>query len=241
MKLYIKTRNKFLRISILILIIALIVIFKFNNGTLGNFLLGIFASTFIITIQYDLSSKVEESKLLIDKLKKISDICFDFNEFNTFSVDHFAVNFEKKLHIFKNKIEYIFNLNDQLGNIKDLNIKTKKDLNTIIQKIGDLETNLYFIFKDFDQQNKKMKIIYFMEFYHIIKEFNFEALDKMVTNLGCKIDSEEYFKRNYKEKKTTKFQYLKYKTSIQIYNTQLEEKHAIEYKALKNQFEKFMK
>ena len=69
MKLYIETRNKFFKISIIILLISLITILKFRINELGYFLLGIFASTLIIAIQSNMSAKVEESKLLIDILK----------------------------------------------------------------------------------------------------------------------------------------------------------------------------
>lgn len=86
MKLYIETRNKFFKISIIILLISLITILKFRINELGYFLLGIFASTLIIAIQSNMSAKVEESKLLIDILKKMRDLCYNFDKFNTFSV-----------------------------------------------------------------------------------------------------------------------------------------------------------
>lgn len=240
MKLYLKTRNNFFKISILILIIAIVVIFKFDNEVLGNFLLGIFASTLIITIQYDLSSKVEESKLLICKLKRISDMCFDFRDFNTFSVDFFALDFEEKFCKYRDKINEIFNLNDELGNIKDLNKKTKNNLKIINMKIFKLEKDLYFILKNFENQNNKMKIVYFMEFYAILKDFNFDELKSMVIELACKIDFEEYRAHDYDTEKNRKLKYLEYETSIHVYNKQLEIKHSIEYKALKKKFETYM-
>ena len=97
MKLYIETRNKFFKISIIILLISLITILKFRINELGYFLLGIFASTLIIAIQSNMSAKVEESKLLIDILKKMRDLCYNFDKFNTFSVDFFALDFEKSI------------------------------------------------------------------------------------------------------------------------------------------------
>ena len=86
MKLYIEMRNKFLGISAIILAVSLVVIFKFKINELGYFLLGIFASTLIIAIQSNMSVKVEESKLLIGNLKEIRDLCYKFDEFNTFSI-----------------------------------------------------------------------------------------------------------------------------------------------------------
>ena len=64
MRFYIEKRNTFFKISILILIVSLILILKFNLETFGYFLLGIFASTTIISIECNMSAKVEEGKLL---------------------------------------------------------------------------------------------------------------------------------------------------------------------------------
>lgn len=116
MKFYLEKRNVFLKISIFILIVSLILILVFNFETFGYFLLGIFASTMIITIECNMSAKVEEGKHLIDKLKKLGDELYEFYEFESFSLDHFSVNFEDKYNKFKNKLEYIFSLNDSLGN-----------------------------------------------------------------------------------------------------------------------------
>lgn len=131
MKLYIETRNKFFKISIIILLIALITILKFRINELGYFLLGIFASTLIIAIQSNMSARVEESKLLIDTLKKMRDLCYDFDDFNTFSVDFFVLDFENSFLEYKKKIETLFNLNSKLGNVSDLNNKTMKCLKPI--------------------------------------------------------------------------------------------------------------
>ena len=150
MKLYIETRNKFFKISIIILLISLITILKFRINELGYFLLGIFASTLIIAIQSNMSAKVEESKLLIDILKKMRDLCYNFDKFNTFSVDFFALDFEKSFLEYKEKIETIFNLNSKLGNVSDLNNKTMKRLKPINERLIKLQLDLHFIFKEFE-------------------------------------------------------------------------------------------
>lgn len=240
MRFYIEKRNKFLKISILLLIISLVLILKFNLETLGYFLLGIFASTMIITMECNMSAKVEEGKLLIDKLKKLRDICYEFHEFDTFSVDYFALHFEDKYKEFKNKLEYIFDLNDSLGNISYLNKKTKKDLDVIVEKVLNLEKDVYFIFENFEKQNNKMKIIYFMEFYKIIKKFDFKELKKMISGLGWKVDSREFYRDDFKENKEYIIKKMEYDTSIEIYNKKLELNNSIEYEALKNEFEKYM-
>lgn len=241
MKLYLKARNKFFKLSVLLLIIALVLILKFNLLTFGNFLLGLFASTIIITIQYNLSSKVEESKLLINALKEARNLCFKFEEFNTFSVDYFAIDFEDRFKEFKNRLEYLFKLNQDLGNNTDLSKKTKKELKKINEKISKLELDLYFIFKNFNHQTTKLKIIYFMEFYKILKDFNFEELQNMISDLGWKIDSQEFYKSDFNKERKQKIKELEYITSIQVYNKKLEENNSIEYKSLKGKFERFMK
>lgn len=241
MKLYLKVRNKFFKLSILLLVIALVLIFKFNVLTFGNFLLGLFASTIIIAVQYDLSAKVEESKLLISTLKEARDLCFKFHEFNTFSVEFFVLNFEDKFKEFKCKLEYLFKLNQELGNNTDLSTKTKSELKKINEKISKLELDLHFIFKNFDSQTNKMKIIYFIEFYKILKDFNFEELQDMISELGWKIDPQEFYKSDFNEERRKRIKELEYDTSIQVYNKKLEENNAIEYKALRGKFEKYMK
>ena len=241
MRFYIEKRNTFFKISILILIVSLILILKFNLETFGYFLLGIFASTTIISIECNMSAKVEEGKLLIDKLKKIREKCYDFDKFDVFSVDFFALDFEEDYNVFKKKLEYIFDLNDSLGNICYLNKKTQKSLDKIVTKILNLETNLHFIFENFDKQNNKMKIIYFMEFYKILKNFDFRELQKMVIDLGWYLDSKEFYRDDFKKNKETIIQNMKYDTSIEIYNKKIELNNSIEYKALKNKFEKYMK
>lgn len=241
MKLYIETRNKFFKISIIILLISLITILKFRINELGYFLLGIFASTLIIAIQSNMSAKVEESKLLIDILKKMRDLCFNFDEFNTFSVDFFALDFEKSFLEHKEKIETIFNLNSKLGNVSDLNNKTMKRLKPINERLIKLQLDLHFIFKEFENQSNKMKIIYFMEFYKIIKEFNFEKFQKSISTLGWEIDSKEFYKSDFDDDINNKIKNLEYETSMPVYNKRIEQNNAVEYKALKSKFEKYMK
>lgn len=241
MKLYIETRNKFFKISIIILLISLITILKFRINELGYFLLGIFASTLIIAIQSNMSAKVEESKLLIDILKKMRDLCYNFDKFNTFSVDFFALDFEKSFLEYKEKIETIFNLNSKLGNVSDLNNKTMKRLKPINERLIKLQLDLHFIFKEFENQSNEMKIIYFMEFYKIIKEFNFEKFQKSISTLGWEIDSREFYKSDFDDDINNKIKNLEYETSMPVYNKRIEQNNAVEYKALKSEFEKYMK
>ena len=232
MKLYIETRNKFFKISIIILLISLITILKFRINELGYFLLGIFASTLIIAIQSNMSAKVEESKLLIDILKKMRDLCYDFYKFNTFSVDFFALDFEKSFLEYKEKIETIFNLNSKLGNVSDLNNKTMNRLKPINERLTKLQLDLHFIFKEFGNQSNKMKIIYFMEFYKIIKEFNFKKFQKSISTLGWQIDSREFYKSDFADDINDKITNLEYETSMPIYNKRIEQNNAVEYLSL---------
>lgn len=241
MKIYIETRNKFFRISIIVLLISLIIIFKFKIIELGYFLLGIFSSTLIITIQSDMSAKVEESKILIGKLKKMRDLCFGFDEFYTFSVEYFSVNFVETFQKHKKQIEELFKINNEIGNISDLNNNTKQKIKKINDKIFQLQSNLYLIFKNFDSATKKMKIIYFMEFYKIIKEFNFEKLQDIIIDLGWELDSKEFYKKDYSENIERKMREIEYNTSLAVYNNKVEQNNTIEYKTLKKEFERFMK
>ena len=85
-----------------------------------------------------------------------------------------------------------------------------------------------------------MKIIYFMEFYKILKKFDFKELRKMILGLGWKVDSREFYRDDFKESKESIIKKMEYDTSIEIYNKKLELSNLIEYEALKNKFEKYM-
>lgn len=241
MKLYIETRNKFLKISVIVLLISLVMILKFKINELGYFLLGIFASTLIIAIQSNMAAKVEESKLLIDKLKKMRDLCYGFDKFYTFSVEIFSVDFEDDFCKYKKQIEELFRVNNEIGNIQDLKNSTKQQIKNINDKIFELQSNLFLIFKNFDSASKKMKILYFMEFYKIIREFNFEKLQDLIIHLGWELDSKEFYSKDYSENIERRMREIEYNTSLAVYNKTVEQNNSIEYKTLKKEFERFMK
>jgi len=241
MKLYIKMKNLFLFLSILILLLSTLFLFKFKNEPFGYFLLGFFSTTMIITIQSIISAKVEESRLLIDKLKEIRDMCFDFREFNVFSVDHFACYFEEEYLKYKERLNRIFKLNDEIGNISYLNKKTRKQLKQINEELSQLQLDLHFIFQEFENQTVKMKIIYFMEFYKIVKDFNFRRFKDLISSLGVGIDYREFYRSDYEEEMNNRITNLEYGTSILVYNKTIEQKNALEYDALKNSFEQYIK
>lgn len=73
---------------------------------------------------------------------------------------------------------------------------------------------MHFIFENFEKQNNKMRIIYFMEFYKILKKFDFNELSNMVSILGWKLDSREFYRDDFKEKKEALIQNMEYDTSI---------------------------
>lgn len=80
-----------------------------------------------------------------------------------------------------------------------------------------------------------------MEFYKIIKEFNFKKFQKSISTLGWEIDSREFYKLGFADDINVKITNLEYETSIPVYNKRLEQNNAVEYKALKSKFEKYMK
>ena len=80
-----------------------------------------------------------------------------------------------------------------------------------------------------------------MEFYKIIKEFNFEKFQKSISTLGWEIDSREFYKSDFDDDINNKIKNLEYETSMPVYNKRIEQNNAVEYKALKSKFEKYMK
>ena len=72
--------------------------FVIKNESLGYFLLGVCISTIIITIQSNMAAKVEESRLLTEKLRKMYDLCFGFDKFYSFSIEIFDVDFAFLMH-----------------------------------------------------------------------------------------------------------------------------------------------
>lgn len=238
MKLYIKTRNKFLIISLIIFIISVITIFILKNSVLGNFLLGVLASTLIIAIEANTSSKVRESELLIDKLKTMMICCLKFYDYKTFSIESFTLGFERKYKETKENLDMLFKLNNELICIGDLTRKTKEKLIEITSIISGLEMSLYIIFKNYDNQNDKFKTLYFIEFYKIINKFDFEMLSEKIADLGWDIDSKEFSTSDAKKEIENRIRKLEYATSIDVFNKKVEENNITEYKALKDKFDK---
>lgn len=80
-----------------------------------------------------------------------------------------------------------------------------------------------------------------MEFYKVLKEFKFRELLEIISSLGWALDSKEFYRHDFKETKERTIEKMKYETSLDVYNKKLEISNSIEYKALKKQFERFMK
>ena len=238
MKVYIKMRNTFLKISVIIFILSIISIVLLKNEIIGNLLLGIMASTIIISIQSHLSSQVEESKVLIDKLKVIRDSCVTMNALTSSSIDLYILDYEKRFIEYKNELNRLFQKKNELANIGDIRKKLKKELNPIIDKISDLELDLYFILSRFEIQSDKMKVLYYIEFFKIVKQFNFSEIGLEISRIGWKLDPVDFYKKEFSEKMNHEKEKLEHNTSIEIYDKTLEEKNKIDYEALKEKFER---
>lgn len=241
MKLYMKMRNRFFIISVLLLVLSLFCFLKLKNETFGCFLLGLFASTVIITIQSNMSAQVEECKLLIDKLKDMRDICIKLDFFCSWSIDFYLMNFTKEFYECKKDLEMLFKLNIELCSVENLKSKTKSEIDKIKQEVLELQLNLYFVLNNFENVSTKIKELYFIELYKILKEFDFKNLSTLINNLGYRLDSKDFFENDFQKIVERKIQNLKAETSLSIYNKSLEKNNAIEYKALKDRFEKYIK
>lgn len=237
MKLYVKTRNIFFAISLILLAMSFYFIFFTESETLGFFLLGTFASTLIIAVQSAISAKVEESKQLIDKLKRLLDLSIAFVRFKYSSLDNFVMDFERTFDEYKEKLSLLFKVNNEIANISDLKSKTKKKIAVINEKITQLQLDVHIIVNNFELSNLKTKELYFIEFYNIIRDFDFDGLEMQIVELGFDLDSQEFSKSDYKKVIDRKISDLDMSTSISIYNQKLETKNHDEYKALKNDFE----
>ena len=80
-----------------------------------------------------------------------------------------------------------------------------------------------------------------MEFYKIIREFNFEKLQDLIIHLGWELDSKEFYSKDYSENIERRMREIEYNTSLAVYNKAVEQNNSIEYKTLKKEFERFMK
>lgn len=240
MKLYMKTRNKFFKISIFILLIAVALIFIFHLNTLGYFLLGIFASTLIITLQYDIAADVEESEILTDKLKEISSSLHSVKFMSEQSLEGYAkyYGYEESFKEYRTDLEKIFTLRNEIASLKYLETDTKKAVDFIIDSINELESKLYIILEKFDESNEKVKIIYFIETYKIINESNIPFLVDKIFDLGYEIGYDEFYQNNFIHERQRNLEDLKRATSISVYNKKIEEKNSIEYSTLKDDFKR---
>lgn len=234
MKLYKKPRNVFFVLSILIIGCCCLL----KDRDLTNILIGVSASTVIITIQSHIAMRVEESKLLIKKLRKMYDDCLKiYFDFDHSSIEYFLFDFDDNYYEYKKTLEEIFGINSELSNITGLSIKTKNKLKEITDKFSTLQLDLHYIFDRYDEQTLKMKVIYFMEFFRIIKDFNFRNMSKIISRVGNYVDSNEFYKHEYDEYLEREVKKYEMENSIKVFNQKLLEKHSTEYKAVGRDFE----
>lgn len=233
MKLYVKTKSKFYRISFLLLILSLLFIFIFKNYELGYLLLGILASTLIIAKQADMAAEVEEGKLLVSNLKEMCDLSSSLKSFTSAPVDFYAYELEGTFYKYKEKLEKLFSINMEICSITDLNADTKEQINKIAERISRLQIDLHIIIKNFKSATKKVKILYYIEFYNIIKEFDFKDLRNMFFEFGLNLDSKEFYDNNYSRDQEIKLLEYDLSVSVPMYDSKLEQKYGSEYKALR--------
>ena len=181
--------------------------------------------------------KVEEGKAIINKLKQIRNACIKCKVFGSSNIDYRIKNYKNEYNMIKKDYCDLFDNADKLASITDLDHGVKNKINDICDQIFELEAELIFIFKNYDNQEEKYKQLYFLKIHKISNEYDFDKLSEKVWNLGYNIDKNEFFRNDWIIKvKDNK--YKKKFQSIKIYNATLDEELKIEYNAYKDDFKK---
>lgn len=240
MKIYKKSKDTFLFLSILTLQIA-IGCFIYNNYLFGNFLLGLFASSLIVYIQSFINYKIELSRILIPFLKEMDNALFEIKFIIDESLDDIIMDFPDNYYEIKDNFERLNSAIFKASDIKSLNKKNKELLKIIKTEIVNLEKETYLIFKYFDDSTKEEKRYLFIHLYNILKDFNFIYIKKIIFKLADKIDFEEYLSPSSEEKSNSLFEEIERKESKKIYIESIKNQYKVEYKALKSDFDLFDK
>lgn len=236
MKIYKKSKDTFFVLSILTLLTAM-GCFHYNKYLFGNFLLGLFASSFIVYIQSFINYKIELSRTLIPFLKDIDNALFEIKNIIDDSLEYAILYFPDNYYKIKDYIEKlnlaIFNACD----IKSLSRKNKENLNLVKNKIIELGKETCLIFKYFDDSPKEDRRYLFINLYNILNNFDFGYIEQVIFNIADKVDFKAYLSRSTVEQSNHLFDEIAMKKSKKVYIEFIKNKYKIEYKALKSNFD----
>lgn len=238
MKIYKKSKEIFLIISILTLIIAVSCL-HYKYFSFGNFMLGLFASSFIVYIQSFINYKIELSRILIPFLKEINKSLFEISFITNESLEDTIMNFPSNYYEIKENFEKLNSAIFTINDMKSLDKKSRNYFSIINTEIINLEKKVCLIFKYFEDSTKEEKRYLFIHLYKTLKEFNFEHIRYINFKLADRVDYKEYLSRSTAEKSNRIFDEIERNESKKVYIKFIKEQNKIEYHALKSDFDLF--
>ncbi len=236
MKIYKKSKEIFLIISILTLLLAFGCLY-YKLSALGNFMLGLFASAVIVYIQSYINYKIELSRILIPILKEIDSAIFELQYF-------YSDSLESKIHFYPSDFYELKDNFEKLGTaictLSDTNYLDKK-MQKLVQNLSEetkrLTKEIFLIFKYYDRVDKTEKKCLFIELYNKLKKFNFITFEKNLNQLADRVNFKEYLTRSSFEKYKNFTNDIEMEESKSIYMAYIKEHTLIEYKALEKKFD----
>lgn len=236
MKIYKKSENVFLILSIIIIILVLVCFYKKLNLA-ANFLLGLLASTLIVTLQSKINYKIETSKSMIPFIKKINEIIIHLSCKKDFLTNYYINGYNEEVKNLNNDIsDLLYNLN-VLNDLSSLKKGVKKNVSLLYEEVMRLVDGTSLIFEYYKDAKIVEKRYLYIELVKTLSNFDFELMHKYCVDLAYKIDFEEYISKSSFE--STK-NYLKEKVRKNpktLFINKILDKNRVEYDTFKDQFE----
>ena len=241
MKLHRIYKRVFLILSIITLV-GSILCFYFTWNSLANFLLGLFASTFIIFIESVISYNIELKNTLIPYLKEIDSSLFNIEHFAYYSLDLAIIDYDNSIKKVKKSFE---NLNTNLSILVDMNYLNDSLRDAIVNlnnMFVELYKRVYMIFRVYYEVDVIDKRFLYIELYNILQGVNSEnrghsKYRHSFYEIVNKVDFIEYIRINNLEVKEDIFNDIEMKVSKDIFLAKIKEKNRVEYKSLKSKFD----
>lgn len=236
MKIYRKSEKIFLILSIIIIILVFIC-FYLRLNLFANFLLGLLASTSIVTLQSKINYKIEMSKNMIPYIKKINEIILHLSYKKDSLVNYYIFGYNEEVRDLNNNInDLLYNVN-VLKDMTSLKKQVKKDIDLLYDKVMEVVDKTCLIFKYYEEVNTIERRYLYIELVKTLADFDFELMRDYSFNLACRIDFEEYISKSSFECTEKILKNKIYKNPKSLFMNTIIAKNKLEYDTFKDKFE----
>lgn len=236
-KIYKKSINIFLTLSILLIIVA-IICFCQKWNTIGNFVLGLFASTLVVTIQSSINYKIELSKEIIPYVKEIRKSAINLASTSHSPFNRFILFYKDIVYETKNECENLINNISILNDMDTLKANIKEEVSKLYKEIIDFYDKVYLILLYFEDSDEKQKRYLYIELMKQISECNYEKIHDYCFNIAVKTDYDAFINVSSFKENEEHFRELKFKIPKELFINKIIDKNSVEYMTYKVDFER---